>query len=72
MKGLGYAQFIPYLRGECSLDAAVSRLKRDTRRFAKRQLTWFRADPRIEWVDVVAAGGPQAVAGIIGRRWQEQ
>ena len=72
MKGLGYAQLIPYLRGECSLDAAVSRLKRDTRRFAKRQLTWFRADPRIEWVDVVAAGGPQAVAGIIGRRWQEQ
>ena len=72
MKGLGYAQLIPYLRGECSLDAAVSRLKRDTRRFAKRQLTWFRADPRIEWVDVVAAGDPQAVADIIGRRWQER
>lgn len=70
MKGLGYAQLMPYLRGECTLEEAVERLKRDTRRFAKRQLTWFRADHRIEWIDVAAVGGAQQVAECIRRGWQ--
>ncbi|MFQ5588436.1 MAG: tRNA (adenosine(37)-N6)-dimethylallyltransferase MiaA [Nitrospiria bacterium] len=52
MRGLGYRQMIPYLSGTQSLDEAVSILKRDTRRFAKRQMTWFRADPNIQWVDL--------------------
>jgi len=71
MKGLGYAQIIPFLRGECSLEEAVRLLKRDTRRFAKRQLTWFGADPRIEWVDLAEAGGPAQAAEFIGKRWEE-
>ena len=70
MKGLGYAQIAPYVRGQISLDEAVSRLKRDTRRFAKRQITWFRADPRIEWIDVSEAGGPAGVVETIRGRWQ--
>jgi len=70
MKGLGYAQLIPYLRGESALAEAVERLKRDTRRFAKRQLTWFRADRRIEWIDVAAAGGARQAAEHIRRGWQ--
>jgi tRNA dimethylallyltransferase len=70
MKGLGYAQMVPYLRGEVSLDDAVSRLKRDTRRFAKRQLTWFRADPRIRWIDVEQAGGPPGVASVVVEGWR--
>lgn len=52
MQGLGYKQMIPYLRGEQPLDEAVSILKRDTRHYAKRQMTWFQADPRIEWIDL--------------------
>lgn len=54
MKGLGYKQIGGCLAGDCDLQAAVDLLKRDTRRFAKRQLTWFRADPRIRWIDVEA------------------
>ena len=65
MKGLGYAQIAPQVRGQISLEEAVSRLKRDTRRFAKRQMTWFRADPRIEWIDVGEAGGAAAVVETI-------
>jgi len=70
MKGLGYAQLAPHVRGEISLEEAVKRLKRDTRRFAKRQLTWFRADPKIEWIDVEQAGGPAGAAELIRSRWQ--
>ncbi|MBN1460655.1 MAG: tRNA (adenosine(37)-N6)-dimethylallyltransferase MiaA [Armatimonadetes bacterium] len=69
MKGLGYAQLLPHVRGEVSLDEAVRVLKRDTRRFAKRQFTWFRADPVIEWIDVEEAGGPVGVAEAIIGKW---
>ena len=51
-QALGYKEVVPYLKGECSLEEAVELIKRDTRRYAKRQLTWFRADPRIQWLDV--------------------
>jgi tRNA dimethylallyltransferase len=71
MKGLGYAQIAEHLRGEVSLEEAVAKLKRDTRRFAKRQLTWFRADPRIEWIDVEQAGGSAGAAEVIARRWKQ-
>lgn len=52
LQGLGYKQLIAYLNGECSYDAAVEEIKRDTRRFAKRQITWFKRDERIRWFDV--------------------
>lgn len=51
MQGLGYKEVIPYLSGECTLDEAVYILKRDTRHFAKRQLTWFRRERDVTWVD---------------------
>ncbi len=70
MKGLGYAQLAPHVRGAISLEEAVRRLKRDTRRFAKRQLTWFRVDPRIGWIDVEKAGGAPGVVEIVRSRWQ--
>ncbi|UCC68438.1 MAG: tRNA (adenosine(37)-N6)-dimethylallyltransferase MiaA [Armatimonadota bacterium] len=72
MKGLGYGQLAPHVQGEVSLEEAVRRLKRDTRRFAKRQLTWFRADERVEWVDVMEAGGVAGAVEQIRRRWEEQ
>jgi tRNA dimethylallyltransferase len=71
MKGLGYAQLAPYVRGEIGLEEAVRGLKRDTRRFAKRQLTWFRADSRIEWVDVAEMGGSAKAAEFMCRQWEE-
>lgn len=52
MQGLGYKQLAAYLEGECDLDHAVDMIKRDTRRFAKRQLTWFKRDQRIKWFSI--------------------
>lgn len=51
MQGLGYKEILDYLNGECSLEEAVYILKRDTRHFAKRQLTWFRRERDVIWID---------------------
>jgi len=51
LKGLGYKEFIPYLKGECSLEDAVYELKLGTRHYAKRQLTWMRREEDVLWVD---------------------
>lgn len=56
MQGLGYKEIVSYLQGEYSYEEAVTLLKRDTRRFAKRQLSWFRHMKDIEWVDVTDSG----------------
>jgi len=50
MSGIGYRQVGQYLRGEIDLKEALRLIKRDTRRYAKRQLTWFRKDKRIKWI----------------------
>ena len=49
MKGLGYKQIIGHLLGASSLYDAALQMKQDTKRYAKRQMTWFRADPEINW-----------------------
>jgi len=46
---LGYAQLRDHLQGRLSLEEAVRQAKRDTRRYARRQLTWFRAEPDVTW-----------------------
>lgn len=51
MQGLGYKEIISYLNGEYSLEEAICILKRDTRHFAKRQLTWFRREKEVTWID---------------------
>lgn len=51
MKGLGYKEILDYLDGQCSLEEAVYIIKRDTRHFAKRQLTWFRREKDVIWLD---------------------
>ena len=51
MQGIGYKEILDYLNGECSLEEAIYILKRDTRHFAKRQLTWFRRERDVIWVD---------------------
>ncbi len=62
MHSLGYKEIINYLSGEVTLEQAVQILKRNTRRFAKRQLTWFRRDHRIRWLKIGEMGGLKAVA----------
>ena len=50
MQGLGYKEILDYLDGVCSLEEAVYVLKRDTRHFAKRQLTWFKRERDVRWL----------------------
>lgn len=51
MQGLGYKEILAYLDGSCTLDEAIYIIKRDTRHFAKRQLTWFRRERDVIWID---------------------
>jgi len=51
MTSIGYREAVAHLRGEISLEQAVQAMQRSTRRFAKRQMTWFRPDPTIRWLD---------------------
>lgn len=62
MQGLGYKEILDYLNGECSLDEAVYRLKRDTRHFAKRQLTWFKRERDVRWIHLPDFQGDLSLA----------
>jgi len=68
MRGLGYKEIAAHLTGEMSLTQAVDILKRNTRRFAKRQMTWFRRDDRIKWFSVDQCGGPEFIVQEITRK----
>jgi len=63
MNAIGYRHMVRHLRGECSFEEAIVALKRDTRRYAKRQLTWFRAESDAIWIDPDAI---DVVLGMIG------
>ena len=65
MQGLGYKEMIPYLEGQARLEQAVQTLKQATRHYAKRQLTWFRADPSVHWLDVGTGSSPTDAAGML-------
>ena len=51
-QAIGYKELLPYLRGECSLEEATESLKMATRRYAKRQMTWFSARPYVKWIEL--------------------
>ena len=51
MQAIGYRQIVAFLKGRYGLEEAKELIQRDTRRYAKRQLTWFKADPEITWVN---------------------
>lgn len=57
MKGLGYAEMLRYLSGEIPYEECVRLIKRNTRHFAKRQLTWFRREREVTWIDRDEYGG---------------
>lgn len=61
MQGLGYKEILSYLNGECTLAEAISVLKRDTRHFAKRQLTWFKRERDVLWFDKGAYADEEAI-----------
>lgn len=52
MQGLGYKEILDYLEGTCSLEEAIYIMKRDTRHFAKRQLTWFKRERDVRWLNL--------------------
>ena len=56
MQGLGYKEIVDYLNGNCLLDEAIEKIKLETRRYAKRQLTWFRSYDDATWIE---SGNPE-------------
>ena len=51
MQTVGYSELFQYLNNECSLDFATAQIKKNTRRYAKRQLTWFKRYENVSWFD---------------------
>ncbi|MDE6675200.1 MAG: tRNA (adenosine(37)-N6)-dimethylallyltransferase MiaA, partial [Acetatifactor sp.] len=72
MQGLGYKEILDYLAGEITLEEAVSRIKQGTRHFAKRQLTWFRRERDVIWLNKPDYGyDEQEILAAIGRHLHE-
>jgi tRNA dimethylallyltransferase len=61
MSGIGYREIAQYLSGALSLDEALAHIKQATHQYAKRQMTWFRRDPRIHWLDAATTRAPEVV-----------
>lgn len=62
LEGLGYKHLLEYLDGKIKLEEAIASWKRDTRHYAKRQMTWFKKDKRIHWIKVSEPFNPQKIA----------
>lgn len=70
-QALGYKELLPYLEGRLTLEEAKELIKLQTRRYAKRQLTWFRADTRVNWVDVSNMEQAQLeILPILAKQWE--
>ena len=52
MLGIGYREFFPYFEGKCSIGEVRENIKKDTRHFAKKQLTWFKRERDVRWIDI--------------------
>ena len=65
MKGLGYRQVAEHLAGEYDVAEMVRRFKRDTRHFSKRQMTWFRKEPGIQWLTIEESESVQHTAALV-------
>ncbi len=64
-QAIGYAELAEHLAGRLPLEEAVTRTQARTRNLARRQMSWFRRDPRIRWFDVGPAGAPEAVGAML-------
>jgi len=65
VQALGYAQVLAYLDGRVTMSQAMQETKNKTRRFARRQLTWFKADPRVKWFESDPAGLAEHLTGCV-------
>ena len=63
-KAIGYKEFFPYLKGEDTLENCVETLKMNTRRYAKRQLTWFKRDKNIKWFDISKLNSEELIKNV--------
>jgi tRNA dimethylallyltransferase len=64
-QAIGYKEFVPVVEGDADVETAADQVRQATRRYAKRQLTWFRGDPRVRWLDVTEMSPEQAAAGAL-------
>lgn len=71
MRSLGYGELIQVIQGRLELSEAIALIQRETRRFAKRQLTWFRADKHVEWIDA-SQGAEETARRILEKLRSEQ
>ncbi|MFN0157358.1 MAG: tRNA (adenosine(37)-N6)-dimethylallyltransferase MiaA [Bacteroidota bacterium] len=69
---VGYAEVFDYRLGKISYEDMIRLFKQNSRRYAKRQLTWFRRDERIEWLDVSESSSPLELAGKIAESFMEK
>lgn len=60
---IGYKEILPCIKGEASLESCIEELKRNTRRYAKRQLTWFKRDKRTHWIDTDLCSSYEEIIG---------
>jgi len=72
MKALGYRELMAHLDGETGLDKAVELIKRNTRRYAKRQITWFKGEKEVRWVDISSRDEIPSLAERIATEIREQ
>lgn len=72
MQGLGYKEILAYLAGELTLPEAISQIKRDTRHFAKRQLTWFRRERDVIWINREEYDGEEEILFVMEEKLRER
>ena len=70
MQGIGYKEIARALSGACLMEDAASRIKQATRNYAKRQLTWFRRDERVAWIDAEGRSAQDISQEILTRKEQ--
>ena len=71
-QGIGYKELYPYFKGEITLEEAVEQIKQNSRRYAKRQLTWFRNRLKAQWVDLLEQPKQQEEIKRVIKKWLEE
>ena len=72
MQGIGYKEVYEYLKGNCTEDEAVYKIKQNTRHFAKRQLTWFKREKDVIWIDKDNYASDEEIADHIVDLWRNK
>ena len=71
-QGIGYKELYPYFKGEITLEEAVEQIKQNSRRYAKRQLTWFRNRLKAQWFDLLKQPKQQEEIERVIKKWLEE